>query len=84
MLLIDAAAKGRHIAAIERAVLAAACADAENCLYASFSDASMAKKMKKYPAPKATPEVVGIVGLIGGEAVHPSQNRAIVTLWLLV
>lgn len=64
-------------------VLAAACADAEKCLYASVRCVNMAKKIKKYAAPKAPPDRAGITGLMDGEAAHPSQNNAVGTLWLV-
>jgi hypothetical protein len=77
---IGDAASGRHTAVIDLVVLTAACADAENCLYASPRYVNMDMKMIKYPVPNNSPDNEGMAGWIEGYEVQPSQNNDAMTL----
>jgi hypothetical protein len=60
---IDGAANGKQIAAIDRIVLAPACADAVYFLYTSLRNINMARKTNRYPVPKRTPQTtIGTAG----------------------
>ena len=69
---IDGAANGRQIAAIDRIVLAPACADAVYFLYTSLRYINMARKSSRYPVPKKSPHtIIGTAGCMLGLDVNP-------------